>query len=87
MISGMQAKLDARDIAGLREILHRFVSASGFVGGGHLVVLTNDLREACKRQDMAAIHAGLDDLKAEAESFLCGLETWRLKAEATHLTG
>ena len=87
MISGMQAKLDGGDINGLRELLHRLVSASGFVGGGHLVELTNDLRKTCKGKNVNAIRIGFDELVSESEAFLRDLEDWRQNVEETHRSG
>ncbi|MCP4821319.1 MAG: response regulator, partial [Shimia sp.] len=83
MISGMQAKLNKQDIAGLRELLHRLVSASGFVGGKHLVEMTVSLSQACKQQDHATIQTRFDDLKSEGAALLAELEDWRQATLAT----
>lgn len=76
MISGMQMQLKAGDITGMRELLHRLVSASGFVGGKRLVEKAVGLSKACNAQDIEATQEGVNQLILASESLMRELGNW-----------
>lgn len=77
LMARLEAKLTAEDYAGMSEVLHQLVSGAGFVGGSHLVDLTNQLRVLCKAHQLEELRREFAALKEESVEFLRDLDLWR----------
>ncbi|MGH1354506.1 MAG: ATP-binding protein [Thalassovita sp.] len=74
MMSGMQSRMDLKDVDGISELTHQLISAAGFIGADKLVCLAKELGKNCKNRELTAISNALDDLRCEGQRVLMALE-------------